>query len=207
MGLNVFIQGEDSRTVANVTPEGEIVTAVSPHPPMEAQKSRPFRQYFTVDGLATGSNDMGVNGSSTNVEFYIPASTTDDRYITTLSFIVGYGATGEPFEFADATALTNGVRIFYANNQGEIDIHDGIKSNQDLFRLGFQPVPTAWEVRGVNATNDYGYFVTFDLLRLMPPYGVKLDPSTKQRLSIVIRDNCTNADSFNCIAYGFDRFK
>jgi hypothetical protein len=151
---------------------------------------------------------MAVDGSSTNVDYYVPASVSDDRYITTLNFIVGYGSSGKPNEWADGTALTNGCRLFYTSVRGEVDIHEGIKTNQDFFRLSFAPIPTAWEVRHVNATNDFGYFITLDLTKLGLPFGVKLDRGTQQRLTMRIRDNAgTDADSFDCIAYGFDRFE
>ncbi|MDH5426193.1 MAG: hypothetical protein OEY29_14485 [Gammaproteobacteria bacterium] len=196
---------------AKVTGDKEMLVISSPYPPLEKQKVRPFRQYFTDDGLITGSNDMGIDGSVTNQDFYISAHATDDRYITALSFIMGYGATAQPFQFADTTALTNGCRLFYRNSTGEYDIHEGLKSNQDMLRLTFNQIPTSWEVRGIGANNDYGYFVSFDLTKIGLPFGIKLDRGTTQRLTFRIRDDLSVAlggatDSFNCIAYGFDRF-
>ena len=42
----------------------------------------------------------------------------------------------------------------------------------------------------------------------MPPYGVKLDKGSSQKLAFTIKDNVgTAADTFNAIAYGFDRFE
>jgi len=192
---------------ARITQDGELRVSNAPYPPFGAQQARPFRQYLTLDGTAGGSNDMGVDGSVTNVEFYVPASTTDDRYITNIAMLVGYGGTSQPYLFADAVALANGCRMHFVSLRGEVDIHDGIKTNQDMFRLSHEAVRSDWEVRGVNANNDYGYFITIDLESVMPVFGVKLDAGTTQRLIMTIRDDCTNADSFNAIAYGFDRFE
>jgi len=192
---------------AKVTRDGELRVSNAPYPPFGAQQARPFRQYLTLDGTAGGSNDMGVDGSVTNVEFYVPAATTDDRYITNIAMLVGYGGTSQPYLFADAVALANGCRMHFVSLRGEVDIHDGIKTNQDMFRLSHEAVRSDWEVRGVNANNDYGYFITIDLESVMPVFGVKLDAGTTQRLIMTIRDDCTNADSFNAIAYGFDRFE
>lgn len=192
---------------ASVTVDNELDVIAAPYPPLSVQKVQPFRQYLTDDGLADGANDMGVDGSSTNIDYYVAAKESEDRYITTLSFIMGYGGTSKPYLFADVAALTNGCRLFYDSQRGEVDIHDGIKSNQDLFRLSFEFIPTLWEVRHVNANNDYGYFITMDLTKLGLPFGVKLDRNTSQRLVMRIRDNATDADSFNVIAYGFDRFQ
>jgi hypothetical protein len=200
--------GKGNKVAAAVTADQELSVINAPYPPLSAQKSRPFRQYLTVDGLADGDNDMGVNGSVTNVDYCIPANPTVDRYITALNFIVGYSTTGQPNEWADGAALTNGSRLFYSSQRGEVDIHEGIKSNQDLFRLIFTSVAANWEVRHVNSNNDYGYFVTLNLRELGLPYGIKLDRGTNQKLAITIKDNVgASADTFNCIAYGFDRFE
>ena len=194
-------------TEVSVSPDGELCSIVAPYPPLTEQKVQPFRQYLTADGLASGSNDMGVDGSVTNAEFWIPSHGINDRYITSLNFIVGYGTAGKPYLWADVAALTNGSRLYYINRHGEHDIHEGIKSNQDMFRLSFSAIPTAWEVRHVNANNDFGYFISMDITRMGLPFGIKLDRGSTQRLVMSIRDNAADADSFNCIAYGFERFK
>jgi len=200
--------GKGGNKAASVTDDQELMVITSSYPPLTSQKVQPFRQYLTNDGLPSGTNDMGVDGSSTNVDYYIPSKVGEDRYITSLNFIVGYGASGQPNQWGDGAALTNGSRLFYSSERGSVDIHDGIKSNQDIFRLSFSPIPTAWEVRHVNATNDYGYFISMDLTKMGLPFGIKLDSNSSQRLTLRIRDNAgTAADSFNCIAYGFDRFK
>ncbi len=198
----------DGGQEAIVTNLGELLVTSSTVPPLTEQKSRPFRQYFTDDGTASGSNDMGVDGSVTEQVFYIRSDEFDDRYITNINIIVGYGASGSPFRWCDGTALTNGTQLIYSSARGEVEMHDGIKSNQDLFRLSHDPIRTDWEVRGVNALNDYGYFINVDLENYMPPYGIKLGRGTGQRLEFRIRDNAgAAADSFNAIAYGFDRFE
>lgn len=200
--------GKGEKNAAGVTQDQELSVISAPYPPLSIQKVQPFRQYLTVDGLENGTNDMSVDGSITPVDYFIPAKPTEDRYITTLNFIIGYGTSGQPNEWADGTALTNGTRLFYTSQRGEVNVHEGIKSNQDFFRLSFSPVPTAWEVRHVNATNDFGYFITMDLTKLGLPFGIKLDRESNQKLILRIRDNVSlDADSFDCIAYGFDRFE
>jgi len=200
--------GKGNKVAASVTDDQELKTIVAPFPPLSEQKTLPFRQYLTTDGAPTSSNDMTVNGSTTNVDFYVLADQSSDRYIASLDFIIGYGTTGQPNEFCDGTALTNGIKLFYEYSGGEIDIHDGIKSNQDFFRIGFSSVPANWEVRHVNANNDFGYFVSMDLRKLGLPFGIKLQRGTNQRLGVRIRDNVgLDADSLNCITYGFDRFE
>ncbi len=198
---------DGSRKESSVTEDGAALVAAQPFPPLGPGLTAPFRQFLTDGGLSSGSNDMGIDGSSTAVDFFIAADSVNDRYITSLNWIVAYGLSGQPNEWADGTALTNGTRLFYKNQRGEVDIHEAIKSNQDLFRLSFNSIPTAWEVRHVNATNDFGYFISMDLTRLGLPFGIKLDHGSTQRLTSRVRDNAgTDADTFNLIAYGFDRY-
>jgi len=204
----LIADGKGSNKKACVTNDQELCTIAAPYPPLAEQKVVPFRQFLTDDGLSSGSNDMGVDGSSTSVDFYIEADDENDTYITTLNFIVAYGTSGAPYEWSDGVALTNGCKLFYESMRGEQVIHEGIKSNQDLFRLSFSAIPTAWEVRHVNALNDFGYFITMDLTKLGLPFGIKLDRKSKQKLTMRIQDNAgTDADTFDCIAYGFMRFQ
>ena len=189
-----------------LTEEHDVPVAIAPHPPKDPQKTQVFRQFFTDDGLETGSSDMGVDGSSTNVDFWIPAHVDNDRYITRINIIVGYGTTGQPNEWADGTALSNGTQMLYDSGSGQHTIHGGIQSNQDMFRLHDGDIGTAWEVRHVNSSNDFGYFVNMQISLFMPPYGIQLAAGSNQKILIRIRDNVgTDADSFNAIAYGFDR--
>lgn len=102
-----------TKVAAHVTNDKELSVIAAPYPPLVPQKVKPFRQYFTDDGLADGVSDMGVDGSVNAVDYYVAAAQQEDRYITTINFIMGYGTTGQPNEWADGTALTNGCRLFY----------------------------------------------------------------------------------------------
>jgi hypothetical protein len=124
--------------------------------------------------------------------------------------LLGYGAAAQGWEFADAnTALTNGVRLFYVDNKGaEIEIGN-YKNNTDFMRASLRDGISIdnWEARGFGTVGDYGFLISIDLTQLMPPYGVKLDRGTQQKMTITIRDDCTDADTFNCKAFGFERFE
>jgi len=192
---------------ANVSNEKEVHVIAAPYPPLGEQKVQPFRQYLTADGTSTGSTDMGIDGSVTNTDFWIPADAENDRYITSLNFLIGYASSGQPFEWADGTALTNGSRLYYENRHGEHDIHQAIKTNEDMFRLTFSRVEANWELRHVLQANDYGYFISLDLTKMGLPFGIKLDAGSSQRLVCCIRDNAgTSALKFDIIGYGFERF-
>lgn len=206
MGLDVTIAFDGNNAIVNG--DKALYTLELPFPPLIEQKTNPFRQYFTDDGLMTGSNDMSVDGSVVNQDFFIKANGDKDRYITNINFLVAYNSIGKPYLWADGFALANGSELFYSSVKGDQSIHDAIKTNQDLFRLGLQLIPTAWEIRHVNANNDYGYILSMDLKASGLPLGIKLDRGSSQRLTMRIKDNVgASADTFNCIAYGFERFE
>jgi hypothetical protein len=210
MSIKSQIEDGDGRgTKAKVIDCGLLVSHTN-SPPMLPQCCEIFTQYFTDDGTVTGSNDLGVNGSATAVDYWIPASQTRDRYISKIAFLIGYGSAAYLWEFADANvALTNGVKIWYRNTYSNFVTIDTPKSNSDFLRLGLTDgsVPTAWELRNLGATNDYGIMVSMDFTKIMYPYGIKLDAGTAQKFYITIQDDCTDADDFNCKAFGFERFE
>lgn len=204
-----IVDGGGSNNEAHVKDDALVVTHYT-CPPLMPQKCKVFSQYLTDDGLSSGDEDMGIDGSVTEVEYFISANSNDDRYINKLIFLVGYGASAGLWKFADSVgALANGVKLSYRDTYGgEVEI--GIlKSNGDFLRqsLGSGIIPTAWELRHLGANNDYGFLCAIDISQLIPPYGIKLDRGTNQKLVITIRDDCTDADDFNCRAYGFDRFE
>jgi len=207
--LNVSIS--DSKSSQNVSvAENKLIVAQDASPPLVLQKSRLFIQYLTDDGTSTGSNDMGIDGSTTNQTFYLSASATADRYITALNFLVGYGASAGLWKWADsAGALTNGSQLYYETLTETVYISEAIKTNSDLMRLSLNGniLPTAWELRHLGANNDYGYLFSINLKAFVPHYGVKLDIGTQEKIGFKIRDDVSDADTFNCVACGFDRLK
>lgn len=175
-----------------------------------------FRQYFTDDGLSTGSEDMLVDGSGTAAEFWIPADTDDDRYIVTVNFaLAGDAADLSSFISAAQGELTNGVNMHYHTGFSEVVIHEGLKDNLDVIRLaGGQPAfgdgATAHQFPGLGPApaKVNGYLPVMDLRQVFGvPWGVRLRAGTTQKLVLKVQDDLTHADNeqFNAIAYGYDR--
>lgn len=190
--------------LVGVTKEGSLLTSDIGYPPRGLHPTKPFFWYLRN---SAGSENMSVNGSVTPVEFSVNADGDNDRYITGLSIILGYGGTAYLFEFADELALTNGITIKYYSAFGNFDICDAVKKNSDLLRLAVTGIQPTWEARNFLAINDYGYTVFIDLVKFLPPYGIKLDAGSVQKISVSIRDNLTvSADLFNIFAIGFERF-
>ena len=203
-----FFQADKSGIPAEFE-DGKQIISLCTFPPLHPQKTKIFSQPFTTNGLANGTSGLGVNGSVTPVEYYIGADPSNDRYITRISFIFGYGSSAEAYEFADrGTALTNGVKVSYTDSYNDEVTIMNPKANYSFMRSSGDYISrTSWEARGFAATGDYGYFVNIFLADIRPQLGVKLDAGTTQRMSITIRDDCTSADLFNCQAFGFERFK
>ena len=209
------ITGGIKKLVAEVEPSNSLRVIESPFPPLDLDGGmRVFRQHLTDDGLVTdGSNQaMNVNGGVTNVDFYVGASGTADRYICLLSFVISdAGQTLNEFANTNA-ALTNGCRLFYSDDRGEVDIHDSLKTNFQFVRLcagepafsgaGSNP---AFRATNVSGTSE-GYLPVLDMRRTFGfKWGVRLKKDTSQKITMRIRDDCTAADQFDCIAYGFER--
>jgi len=203
-----FFQTDKSGTPA-LFEEGRQIVSLYTCPPLLPQKNIVCSRKITDDGTTTGSDDMGIDGSVTPVDFWIPADEDNDRYISTLSFICGYASSAQLWEFADAnTALTNGIRVFYTDTNGNERTIMNPKTNYGFQRASLIPFSTStWESRGFAAAGDYGWLATVPLDRLVPPFGIKLDRGTNQRLTITIRDDCTDAVLFNCNVFGFERFE
>jgi len=182
-----------------VNGEGEIAVTVHTHPPTDEKvESLPFRNYFK-NGV---SNDMRVDGSSTNVDFSINADADFDYFIKSLSIkLADQSATLQ--KFGNLTALTNGVEFIWKSIRlGELTIHDGIKDNLEFFRLsngGY--VPQIIDLSGGGAD---AIVVYVDLSLLFGnPWGVRLEKGTTDQLIFKVRDNLgTGIDEFNIIAYG-----
>jgi hypothetical protein len=155
---------------------------------------------------------MIVNGSSTNVNFWVAADSVNDRFITILSFVIADTGNFAQNEFGDlGISLTNGCRLFYTRGSGdEVDIHDALKINFDFTRLALgRPAfgAAATTFRGTNFIGTAEVMLpVVDLKEFMPPFGIKLDAGTSQRLTLRVRDALAGLTTFDCIAYGFDRF-
>jgi len=144
------------------------------------------------------------------LDFWVSASTEADRYITFLSFEIS-DAGAALNEFGNLTALTNGGTIKYSTPAGDILIEEALQSNWDYVRAArgnpaFGNGANSFRANNISG-NSEGFIPVIDLREIAPPYGIKLDKSTKQKLTHTVNDNTSPLDSFNCIAYGFERFE
>ena len=188
--------------------DGASLNIVKPLPPFVGstgrQRMRVFRQHLTDDGLPTdGTNqDMRVDGSSTNVDFYIQADSDKDLYITRLAFIIAdLNATLQ--DFGALSALTNGCQLEYTDDQGTVTINDAITTNFELYRVcGNEP-----QVFSNVVGSHEAVLPDMDIVKVFRfQWGILLAAGTLQRITFRVRDNLSSGiTQMDCVAYGFTR--
>jgi len=194
----------------DIDKEGSAQVVVQPHPPFETSTNvRPFRQFFTDNGTATGSEDMIVNGSVTPQLFFVQADPEEDIYIKSISLEIGDSGNFSLNDFGALAALTNGVRwVYFTQDNGQDVLHDGIKTNKEFVRLGVNTAgigdgTTAFlaDVSGGGSTKSYLPIIDMGITFGMP-WGLKLRRGSKDLLVFEVNDALAGMDIFNAIAYG-----
>lgn len=200
--------GSGNGNFAKVSNEGFLFTQEAPFPPSgEETKITVYREFLTLNNDGT-TNDMRVDGSTTSQYFWVNSEPNFDIYITTLSFLIS-DAGAELDEFGNLAALTNGCRLFYEDNNGEINIGTDLVSNFEFIRLcqgnpAFGNAADAFRARNIVGASE-GYIPVFDFRNFGFRWGLKLKAGTNNRLVMEINDNVSSIDGFNATAYGFRR--
>jgi hypothetical protein len=182
---------------------------VHAHPPTdEVPHTIPFRQYFTDDGLSTGSNDMIVDGSTTAVEFWIPASSTRNVFVKSISIQISDSGTVALDKFGALPELTTGISFCHLTQDvGDTVIHEGITTNLEFIRLGMATAGhgdgnTAFQA-DVSGSGASTYLPNMDLAQAFgTPWGVRLRKGTEDRLVFKVQDALAGLEVFNIIGYG-----
>lgn len=209
LDINI-VDGKGSGRKARVNGEGELSVVVHPHPPIaETIEAFPFRQYFTSNGLSTGINDMAINGSTNEVEYWVNASQYFDIYIKYISVEIGDGGSPNLNSFGSLPALTNGVEwIWFNQEEGEYELHEGIKTNKEFIRVG---TDTASIGTGTDAFladvsgggSEKSYLPSIDIAESYGlPWGMRLRKGSTDKIIFRVRDNLTNLTTFNIVSYG-----
>ena len=203
-----LVDGHGSGQKLKINGEGELNAVIHPHPPKdEAILARPYRSRF----LASASDDMTIDGSSTNVDFSVSPTEGFDAYIKVISILIGDGGSPNLNKFGDLTALSNGVEICYTTQDlGTEVIHDGIKTNLEFVRLGTSTgaIGTGNDAYLADVSgggSEKSYIPTIDLAQTFGlRYGIRLRRATTDKLVIRIKDDLTGLTTMNAIAYGIN---
>lgn len=204
-----IIDGCGSSNPAKVTKDEALLVTQQTFPPLGPQKIKPFRSYFKN---SSDAYDMRVQGTlSVPIDFYIAADQNTDRYISILSFVIS-DASLALNEFGHISVLTNGCQLLYNSAlTGLVYLHDALKSNWDFVRFAMGSPSFGTGTASFIASNVVGaseaIIPVINLAFIIPPYGLKLDAGSDQKLIFRIRDDVRAIDGFDIIAYGFDRFE
>lgn len=195
---------------AKVHPEGYVRTIAAAFPPDAPPKLFPFIEKFSLNGDRT-NNDMRVNGSVTPQKFELQARPENDLYITDLLLVIADAGMGDWSEFGNLAALTNGCSFKWISLTREATFNEAVKTNYDLattFLFGGMD----WYQAGMRGrmsnviASAEGLSMKFDMVRLIPPWGLHLQRGTLDRLVFAINDNISSGlDLFEMTAYGFER--
>ena len=156
-----------------------------------------------------GSSDMRVVGTlSAPIEFSIPASTNADRFITAISFLIS-DAGANLNQFGALSALSNGCLLLYQTPASVTQVLPALKTNFDFIRMAlgspaFGNAGTAFQAVNAVASAE-AYIPVIHFSDWLPPFGLKLDINSGNKLVFQIRDDTTGVDAFDAIAFGFDR--
>jgi hypothetical protein len=210
MSIKTRIQGKNGESL-NVTDKGEIPVVIPQRPFIGEQISAiPFRQYFTDNGIQSGSNDMSVNGSlASPLDFYISASENYDIFIKYITVEIGDGGTPALNKFGALSALTNGVSFYWDTQEEPLyELHEGIKTNKEFIRIASDTGAIGTGIDAYLADVSGGgteksYLPNIDMDEIYGlPYGLRLRKGTLDKLIFRINDNLTGLTTFNAIATG-----
>jgi hypothetical protein len=168
---------------------------------------KPFAEFLKSDA---DTEDMRIDGSTTNVDYFIQAGNDGDRYIQTLAFTIA-DASASLNQFGNLAALTNGCDLVYEDRElGDVVIASALKTNFDFVQLcNFEPSfgtgSDAFLASNVSGASE-AYIPILDITDVFGlPYGLRLPQGRTKKLKIVIKDNTTGIDRFDVKAFGFDR--
>lgn len=202
--IDVGILDSQTGQRLKINGEGEISVTVHTHPPIEEKvSSYPFSDWFQN----SGSNDLRVDGSTTPQYFSIAASVDKNVFIKVISVRIS-DAGASLSEFANKTALTNGISFIYRNNDiGEVVIQDEIKTNLDFLRLGVSS-PSIGGTDAFKADLSGGgadtYLPVIDLTQTFGfPWGLHLPKGTNASIGFFVNDDLSvGIDTFDIKGFG-----
>lgn len=209
MSVKAHIVDDKGNTLA-IYGEGYSTVAVHQHPPVnESIVAVPFRQYFTDNGIKSGSNVMAVDGSTNFTDFYIIANPDYDIYIKYITCEIGDGGTPALNKFGALAALTNGVSFLWdTQTEPNYELHEGIKTNKEFIRIASDTGAIGTGIDAYLADvsgggSEKSYLPNMDMTELYGlPWGLRLRKGTLDKLIFRVQDDLTGLSTFNAIATG-----
>ena len=143
-----------------------------------------------------GSDDLGVNGSITPVEFTLEDIPSTDFLLQRVTFLIGADAIVDLDQFGGLAALTNGV-LFRANGDiVELTAEVPIKTNGDAILVSSNVELETVVFAAVQKTAIYG---TWDFTET---YNDNAPVIKNKDLKIIVRDDLSLIDYFKVSCHG-----
>jgi len=219
-----ILDGTGSGSFLKVNEGGYIQVQNSNIPPIDDRDLQIlYREFLTLNGDGS-TTSMLVDGSTTSQLFYIGGISENDIYITSLSIAIQGDTINLGDDFAGSgAALANGCRLYYEDQNGEINIGTNLTTNFEFVRLcqgnpGFGDGTNSFKLLNIAAGSKGvkeadGYIPVLDFPEVFGfNYGLRLQRGTTNRLVLEVNDNLNTATGplpsnagFNIIAYGFQR--
>jgi len=186
-------------------------------PDTDEQIVIPVIRPLTVGGDGTTS-DLKVDGSTTSIQAFLGADADGDIFITEINIIILGVTGGSNALLSDFAAITGGLTngcVLFRNIRGSInELREfPLRTNFDFVSSGTLTAPigadgAAFRLKDVlPGNNSFGYNPRLDLRAINPPFGLRLEALTADKLGIIIQDDLTVADvsAFTINAIGFKR--
>ena len=208
--VSSIVDGQGGGHYLNIQKEGSIGVVMHQHPFVgETLTALPFRQYFTTNGIISGSNLMRVNGSVNYVDFYVTAQQEYDVYIKYITFEIGDGGSPSLNKFGAEPALTNGVAWYWDTQEEPLyELHEGIKTNKEFIRIASDTgaIGTGADAYLADVSGggtEKSYLPSMDMAEVYGlVWGLRLRKGTNDKIIFRIKDDLTGLSTFNAIATG-----
>lgn len=201
------IYGEDGTSPLKINVEGEASVVVHPHPPKDDDIfPLPFRAYFKN---SSDSLDMNIDGSVTNVDFFVEGNPEYDTYIKYISVEISDTGTLALNKFGAENELSNGVEwVWFTQVEGEYQLHEGIKTNKEFIRIGTDTgaIGTGTDAYLADVSGggtQKSYLPSIDISESYGlPWGLRLKKGSTDKIIFRVKDDLTGLSNFNIVCYG-----
>ena len=155
---------------------------------------------FTDTGLSTGNNNMAVDGSVTNIDFFVQALPTERLSVTAVNIHIEASGNVTAGSYGDiAGGLTNGIKLIFKRAEDNLVFDIGfnlvIQVNEDWGKFLFDATPVTYPVGQTNF-----YQAKWSLFTFNDPFGLILEEG--DAVGVRIQDDLSSLVNQTLLAQG-----
>jgi len=209
--VSKILDGVGRKRAAAVTSRNALqVAMVEPDVPAIGTPNvyRYLSRYLTDDGLATGSANQNVDGSSTPQTFYLTASADYDIRITHILILISDSGVSHN-NFGALSALSNGWDLEIVEAGVSTYLVDKAQTGgQVIAQTGFfwpyGDGATSWELANWTGSTD-AQTINFPLGNIIPG-GLRLGRGTQDKIVATVNDSLTGLTEMWVRVMGFRHY-